>query len=179
VNFIGRSFTPILPLHLQRLGVDPARLSASTGLLIAVYSLAAALSATTLGRLSRRHPPRQLLVASLAGGAVTVLPMAVVPSFPHVLACGVLLGLASGGALTLCQTIGGQAVPEETRGAAFGFFSLASLSGGAVAPPIAGLLAHLGLRSVYVANGALFVALAIAVLLRPAPARAKIPGEAT
>ena len=56
VNFIGRSFTPILPLHLGVLGVPPGRLASATGVLIAVYSLAAATSAWYLGRLSRTPP---------------------------------------------------------------------------------------------------------------------------
>lgn len=167
VNFIGRSFTPILPMQLGELGVSPARLSLMTGLLISLYSVAAALSATGLGRLSRRHPPGRLLALSLLGGAVTVLPMALVDRFAPMLVCAVLLGLASGGALTLCYTIGGLAVPGDQRGAAFGFFSGAALFGGAVSPSVAGLLAHFGLRSIYWVNAALFVLLALAVASRP------------
>ncbi len=174
VNFIGRSFTPILPLHLRDLGVAATRLSISTGLLIAVYSVAAALSAAGLGRLSRRHAPARLLLASLAFGAVTVLPMALVGRFAPLLVCAVLLGLASGGALTLCYTIGGLAVPEERRAAAFGFFSGAALFGGAIAPAAAGLLAQFGLRTIYWVNAGLFLLLAAAVALRPAPAGARI-----
>jgi len=169
VNFIGRSFTPILPMQLGELGVSVSRLSVTTGLLISLYSVAAALSAAGLGRLSRHHPPGRLLVLSLAGGAVTVLPMGMVERFPPMLAFAVLLGLASGGALTLCYTIGGLAVPHGHRGAAFGFFSGAALFGGAISPSVAGLLAHFGLRSIYWVNAALFLSLAMAVALRPEP----------
>ena len=76
VNFIGRSFTPILPLYVQELGVPVARLAVATGLLISLYSIAAAASAAYLGRASRARSPRALLVATLIGGAVTVLPTA-------------------------------------------------------------------------------------------------------
>ncbi len=169
VSFIGRSFTPILPLHLRELGVATTRLSLNTGLLISVYSLAAALSAAAFGRLSRRHPPAGLLALSLVGGAVSVLPMALVGRFPPLLACALLLGLASGGALTLCYTIGGLAVPGSERGAAFGFFSGAALFGGAVAPATAGLLSHLALRSIYWVNALLFLLLAVVVAVRPGP----------
>jgi DHA1 family multidrug resistance protein-like MFS transporter len=177
VNFIGRSFTPILPLHLRDLGVAASRLSLNTGLLIAVYSLAAALSAAALGRLSRTRPPARLLVASLLGGAASVAPMALVAGFGPLLLCAVLLGLASGGALTLCYTIGGLAVPGDRRAAAYGFYAGAALFGGAVAPAAAGLLAHLGLRSIYWVNAALFLALAAAVALRPAPRLESTPGQ--
>jgi MFS transporter, DHA1 family, multidrug resistance protein len=164
VNFVGRSFTPILPLHLHELGVDPARLAFSTGMLVSVYSVAAALSATMLGRASRTRPPRALLVATLVAGALTVIPMARVPSYGWILALAILLGLASGGSLTLCYTIGGLMVPAEVKTTAFGFFSGAALFGGAISPAIAGLLARWHLRGIYFVDAAIFALLAIALL---------------
>jgi DHA1 family multidrug resistance protein-like MFS transporter len=164
VNFIGRSFTPILPLYIQGLGVPASRLAVATGLLISLYSVAAALSAAWLGRISRHRSPRALLVATLVGGALTVLPMAMAPSFAWLLALAVLLGLASGGSLTLCYTIGGLMVPEGIRTTAFGFFSGAALFGGAISPSVAGLLARWDLRGIYYLDAALFVALTLALL---------------
>jgi len=169
VNFISRSFTPILPLQLARLGLPQERLALATGLLISFYSVAAALSATAFGRLSRERPPARLLVGSLVGGAVTVLPMAFAPSFPAFLGLAVLLGLTSGGALTLCYTIGGLSVPAERRSTAFGFFSGAALFGGSVSPTIAGLIAHVELRGIYYLDAALYVLLAAGLLLRRRP----------
>ena len=164
VNFIGRSFTPILPLHLGVLGLPDARLASATGVLISGYSLAAAGSAFGLGRLSRTHSPHALLVATLVGGALIVGPMGLVPSFELVLTLAVLLGLVAGGSLTLCYTIGGQMVPEGVRTTAFGFFSGAALFGGAVAPSVAGLVAHLALRSIYFVDAALYLALGVALV---------------
>lgn len=172
VNFIGRSFTPILPLHLQSLGVAPGRLASATGVLISVYSVVAALSAWSLGRLSRTRPPRGLLVLTLVGGALAVAPMAVVPRYEMILGLAVLLGLASGGSLTLCYTIGGLMAPAAVRTTAFGFFSGAALFGGAVSPAVAGLVAHVSLRGIYWVDAAIYVALAAALArgraLRPA-----------
>ena len=164
VNFIGRSFTPILPLHLAGLGLPPARLASATGLLISVYSLAAAASAWGLGRLSRSHSPRGLLLATLVGGAVIVAPMALVPRFELVLGLAVLLGLVGGGSLTLCYTIGGLMVPESVRTTSFGFFSGAALFGGALSPTVAGLVAHASLRGIYFVDAALYLALALALV---------------
>jgi MFS transporter, DHA1 family, multidrug resistance protein len=177
VNFIGRSFTPILPLYIEGLGVPASRLALATGLLISLYSVAAALSAAWLGRVSRHRPPRALLVATLVGGAVTVLPMAAAPSFGWLLALAVLLGLASGGSLTLCYTMGGLMVPEGIRTTAFGFFSAAALFGGAVSPSVAGLLARWDLRGIYYLDTLLFVALTL-VLLPGTRLRAAAPGAA-
>ncbi len=164
VNFVGRSFTPILPLHLQRLAVPAASLALATGLLISAYSVAAAVSSTVLGRATRRFPPRALLAASLAAGAATVLPMALISSFTVFLGLALLLGLASGGALTICYTIGGLMVPSAQRATAFGFFSGAALFGGAISPTVAGLLAHWDLRGIYYLDAVLFVLLTAGLL---------------
>jgi len=177
VNFVGRSFTPILPMHLQRLAVPAASLALATGVLISAYSVAAAVSSTVLGRATRRYPPRALLAASLAAGAATVLPMALISSFTVFLALALLLGLTSGGALTICYTIGGLMVPSAQRATAFGFFSLAALFGGAISPTIAGLLAHWDLRGIYYLDAVLFVLLT-AGLLAFGVAGATVPSRA-
>jgi DHA1 family multidrug resistance protein-like MFS transporter len=177
VNFVGRSFTPILPLHLQQLAVPAASLGLATGILISAYSVAAAISSTALGRATRRFPPRALLAASLAAGAATVLPMALIARFRVFVLLALLLGLASGGALTLCYTIGGLMVPPEQRATAFGFFSGAALFGGAISPTVAGLLAHWELRAIYYVDAALFVLLT-AGLLAAGVSRAAAPARA-
>ena len=163
VNFVGRSFTPILPLQLSRLGVSPTTLASSTGLLISIYSVAAASSATLLGRASRTRSPRGLLAVSLLAGALTVLPLAFAGSFTTFAVLATLLGLASGGALTLCYTIGGLMVPGDHRTTAFGFFSAAALFGGSVSPSVAGLIAHWDLRGIYYLDAAVFVVLSAAL----------------
>jgi DHA1 family multidrug resistance protein-like MFS transporter len=161
VNFVGRSFIPILPLHLHQLAVPAGRLALSTGIAISLFSIAAAISANMLGKASRRYPPRALLAASLLAGALMAAPMALVGSFAAFLALAVLLGLASGGALTLCYTIGGLMVPGERRTQAFGFFSGAALIGGAVSPTVAGLVAQWDLHGIYYLDGAIFLLLSV------------------
>jgi DHA1 family multidrug resistance protein-like MFS transporter len=180
VNFIGRSFTPILPLHLQRMAVPTSDLALATGILISVYSVCAAVSATLLGRATRRLEPRALLVATLVAGAAIVLPMGLVGRFPTFLGLAILLGLAAGGSLTLCYTIGGLMVPTERRTTAFGFFSGAALFGGAVSPSIAGLLTRVHLKAIYWADALLYVLLALALLpgviaMRTRRAAAEVP----
>src|SRR5262249_50071169 len=123
VNFIGRSFTPILPLHLRRLAVPESDLALATAVLLSAFSACAAVSAALRGRATRRRDPRPMLIATLVAGAALVLPMALISRFGEFLVLAVLLGLASGGSLTLCYTIGGLMVPPGRRTPAFGFFS--------------------------------------------------------
>ena len=146
------------------------RLASATGVLISAYSVAAALSAWHLGRLTRHRSPVGLLLLTLVGGALVVAPMALVPRFGPFLGLAVLLGLVAGGSLTLCYTIGGLMVPAAVRTTAFGFFSGAALFGGAISPAVAGLVAQLSLRSIYWVDAALYLALA-AALARPAALR--------
>lgn len=177
VNFVSRSFSPILPLHLATLGVDPGRLAGATGLMIAAYSLAAAASATLLGRAARHQSPVALLSASLLAGSACIAPLAIAPGYGPMLALAVVAGLASGGALTLCYTIGGLLAPHEQRGSAFGFFSAAALFGGAVAPAVAGLLAHLDLTAIFWVDAALYLGLAAALRFARVPDAALHPAR--
>jgi len=86
-----------------------------------------------------------------------------VPSYGMILGLAVLLGLVSGGSLTLCYTIGGLMAPLAVRTTAFGFFSGAALFGGALSPAVAGLVAHASLRGIYWVDAGLYVALAVAL----------------
>lgn len=171
VNFIGRSYTPVLALCLQALGAPQARLGFYTGLVISAYAAAAAASAALFGWLTRRYPPRRLLLASLLGGALSVAPMAVAPNVPAFLGLAVAVGLTSGGALTLCYTLGALAVPEDRRSAAFGLFAGAALFGGAISPSVAGALTHFDRAGVFYVDAVLFALLALVLVpLLPASA---------
>ena len=173
VNFIGRSFTPILPLHLRRLAVPESDLALATGVLISAYSVCAAVSAGLLGRATRRRDPRGMLIATLVAGAALVLPMALISRFGEFLVLAVFLGLASGGSLTLCYTIGGLMVPAARRTTAFGFFSGAALFGGAISPSIAGALTRVHFKTIYWADAVLYVLLALALAPAALAARAR------
>ncbi|HWX24486.1 MAG TPA: MFS transporter [Vicinamibacteria bacterium] len=161
VNFVGRSLTPILPLQLEGLGIPRDRLSSSTGALISTYAVAAALSAVLLGRASRSRAPGRLLPGTLLAGGLTVLPMAHVAGYSPFLVLAGLLGLASGGSLTLCYTLGGLLVPEAARATAFGFFSGAALFGGALSPSVAGFLAQWDYRGIYYLDTAILLGLGL------------------
>jgi MFS transporter, DHA1 family, multidrug resistance protein len=172
VNFVGRSFTPVLHLHLTELGVKPAGLASATGLLISVYSVAAALSATLLGRATKSRSPRNLLLVSLFLGSLVVLPMAWAGRFSTLLLLAGLLGLVSGGSLTLCYTMGGLLAGPNDRAAAFGVFAMAALAGGSVSPSVAGFLVRWDLHGIYYLDAALLLGLGLALMAGALPAGA-------
>jgi DHA1 family multidrug resistance protein-like MFS transporter len=173
VNFASRSFTPILPAQLESFGVAHSSLAISTGILISVYSVAAAASSFAFGRMAATAEPVPLIVFSLLSSLFAAAAMAYAGSFETFLAIALVYGLVSGGGLTLGYSIGSRRFPEASRGASFGKLSGAALIGGAVAPALAALAARSSLANVYWMN-ALIYALLIgtsAAFLR-APARA-------
>ncbi|MEO8501103.1 MAG: MFS transporter [Vicinamibacteria bacterium] len=170
VNFASRSFTPILPAQLSAFGLPRPALAFSTGVLISVYSIAAAVSSFGFGRLAARVDPVRLLVVSLFTSVVAAVAMGYMPSFPAFLGVALLYGLVSGGTLTLGYSIGSRRFSEASRGASFGRLSGAALIGGAVSPAIAAFVARPSLADVYWMNGFIYLALMVvaAVFLKGA-----------
>jgi DHA1 family multidrug resistance protein-like MFS transporter len=164
VNFASRSFTPILPGQLETFGVSRSALALSTGVLISVYSVAAAISSFAFGRMAVRRDPSRLLGVSLLFSLVAAVAMAYAPSYDSFLAVALVYGLVSGGSLTLGYTIGSRRFGEASRGAYFGRLSGAALVGGAVAPALAALVARASMERVYWMNAAIYAALMIAAL---------------
>ncbi len=165
VNFASRSFTPILPAQRELFGVAHASLALSTGLLISVYSIAAAASSFGFGRWAARADPVSLIGLSLGLSLLAALAMGYVTSFPGFLGVAVLYGLVSGGALTLGYTIGAGRFDAATRGASFGRLSGAALVGGAVSPAIAAFVARSSLANVYCMNALIYAVLIAAAVM--------------
>lgn len=165
VNFASRSFTPILPAQLESFGVARASLALNTGLLISVYSIAAAASSFGFGKWAASIDPVRLISVSLGFSVIAAAAMAYATTFQAFLGVAVLYGLISGGSLTLGYTIGARRFDEATRGASFGKLSGAALVGGAVSPALAAFVARSSLASVYWMNAFIYAVL-IAVALR-------------
>lgn len=159
VNFASRSFTPILPAQLGSFGVAPSSLAMSTGLLISVYSVAAAASSFAFGRMAASIDPVRLIGLSLLFSLLSAVAMAYVSTFAAFLGVALVYGLVSGGGLTLGYTIGSRRFPEASRGASFGRLSGAALIGGAIAPALAALAARSALENVYWMNALIYAAL--------------------
>ena len=171
VNFASRSFTPILPAQLGSFGVAHAALALNTGILISVYSIAAAVSSFGFGRLAAAVDPVRLVSLSLFLSLLAALAMARMATFGGFLGVALVYGLVSGGGLTLGYSIGSRRFPEASRGASFGKLSGAALIGGAIAPAFAAFVARSGLENVYWMNALIYLVLiATAVLFLRGPA---------
>ncbi len=84
-------------------------------------------------------------------------------SIPLGLAAAVF-GLAIGAAMTAAYTAAAASLPETVRATGFGFLTSASLVGIAISPMVAGLLARIGLRAVFLVNVGMLLVLGAIVL---------------
>jgi MFS transporter, DHA1 family, multidrug resistance protein len=164
LQFVDRSFGPVLPLWVGQLGVAPDRVPIVSGVLFSVLALAAASGHHLASLALRRASPRVIIaVSSLAGAgglalfaagpplAVTVLAMAVL---------GVFIGIAS----TTAYTAAGAVIPPNVHGIGFGFLTSASLVGLALSPVVNGLIAARSIRAVFI--GGVFALGLLAIVVR-------------
>jgi len=168
VNLADRTFGPILPLFLEELGTPSSRLEFVSGTLISAAAFGEAFSAWLSGKLASRIALRRLIMGRLLFSAAVVFPMIAARSTGQFSVLRVLLAVLAGGTLTLTLTAASHIIPAESRGAGFALLSSTSMFGGAVGPLIAGALAGLSIRSVFVFDAAVYV-LMMAVVYRNIP----------
>jgi DHA1 family multidrug resistance protein-like MFS transporter len=157
VNMADRTFGPVLPLFLEELGTPASRLAAVAGTLISVAAFAEAFSAWLSGKLASRMTLRKLILGRLVLSILVLVPMVIVHSTSQFSILRVLLALLAGGTLTLALTTASHLIPDEHRGSGYSILSGTSILGGAVGPLVAGSMAGLSLRSIFVFNAVVYV----------------------
>lgn len=178
VQFIDRSFGPLLPLYITTLAAPAGRVSSVTGLVMTLGALASCVAAAYAGRLSSRAMPAPLLLATLASGAIVALPLAFVSHWMQLLVLRVLLGLLAGGSATLAYAVGGHLLPDSVRVGAFGALAGAGMIGGAISPVVTGVLSrYVSLGSIFIVDAALY-ALVFAGVWRMLLSRRARPSDA-
>ncbi len=168
---VDQSFGPILPLVVQQMEMDDNAITFWTGLIVSVAAVAATVSATAVGRLATKFPPRTVLLFTLIAGAAVCVPLALAATTPSLLFWRAVLGLLAGGSATLAYTVGGGHLPDELRGSGFGLLTSAALLGGAVSPLVYGIIAGIDLRVPFGLNGIVYVLVFFWVLLALRPQR--------
>jgi DHA1 family multidrug resistance protein-like MFS transporter len=156
VNFVERSFSPVIPLYILSLGTSLGNAAKTAGLIISLGLLAEAVSAMVLGNRMKKGSPRRLLLWRLSAGVLLCLPMGLVWSTAQLLILRLALGLLAGGCMVVIYTLGSMVIPKETRATSFSFLASAGLLGAAIGPVVAGLLTHLSIRAIFFFNGAVF-----------------------
>ncbi len=163
VQFVDRSFGPILPLYVADLGTPSGRVALVSGVVFSIAAGAGALGHHLAGRLLRARSARRILTASLLAGAAAIglFGAAAAPWWLYLVTP--LFGLAVGAAMTTAYAAAGRVIPAGASGASFGVLTTASLSGVALSPIASGLLAQWHIRAVFVVDMLVLAGLAVVV----------------
>ncbi len=163
LQFVDRSFGPVLPLYVEQMGVTHANVALVSGALFSIMAFTGALGHHFCGKLLRRHASRGVIAGGAAVAAVGAGLFAVSGNFWIMSAASVLLGLGIGAAMTASYSAAGAVIPRRAHGAGFGVLTSASLVGMASSPFIAGFVGGASIRIVFVVDLALMALLAIVV----------------
>ncbi|OFW04537.1 MAG: hypothetical protein A3H96_09085 [Acidobacteria bacterium RIFCSPLOWO2_02_FULL_67_36] len=163
LQFIDRSFGPVLPLYVKELGTPLDRVPIVAGVLFSIAAAAGALGHHFCGRLLRRASARAVIAGSVAAGSVGAL-VYVAAGGTWLLVLGTpIFGVAIGVATTASYTAASTVMPPGARGAGFGLLTTASLTGLAISPIVSGFLAATSIRAVFALDFVGLLALAAIV----------------
>jgi DHA1 family multidrug resistance protein-like MFS transporter len=153
-QFLDRSLALLIPLRVAHMpGIEA--IAATSGLIISVAAIAAALSANLAARLSSGFPAGRLLLVGFGAGGALCAAMALADGWVALLVLRTAAGLCLGGAITLAYTLGSLIVPGDNRGAAFGWLALGVQVGTAASPLATGAIAAASLPGAFMADGLL------------------------
>jgi MFS family permease len=157
VNMADRTFGPIIPLFLEELGTPRVGLEMVAGVLISAAAFGEAFSAWLSGKLASKVSLRRLITGRLILSIVVLLPMIVVRTTEQFSILRVMLALLAGGTLTLALSAAHHVIPSERRGAGFALLSGTSMLGGAAGPILAGGLAGVSIRAIFIVNSIVYL----------------------
>ncbi len=146
---IGYGITvTVLPYYAERIhglaGVSQQVIALHTGILTSVYALAQLIASPFIGRLGDRVGRRPVLLAGLAGMALTQVAFALTSSLLILYALRVLSGLATAGLLVAAGASVADLTSEADRVRGMAWFGTAVSLGFVAGPVLGGLLSRPG-----------------------------------
>ncbi len=176
LQFVDRSFGPVLPLYVAQLGTPPDRVALVSGVVFSIAAAAGALGHHACGALLRRASAPHVIAGSVGVAAVGTAIYLLAGAAWLLLAATPLFGLAIGIATTAAYTAASAVIPGAARGAGFGFLATASLTGLALSPIVSGILGATSIRGVFLLDT--LALLLIAGLVLRVMAATPLPGPA-
>ncbi len=160
LQYMDRSFGPILPLYLARLGAPMARVAFVAGVVYSIVAGAAAVGHHQCSRLLASAPARTVLVGSALTAGIGMLAIGAAVGLKTVYVGTAMFGVATGVAMTAIYAVAGGVMPPGHRGVGFGVLTTASLAGIALGPILSGVIGAASLRVTFLLNAAAIAVLA-------------------
>lgn len=160
LQFVDRSFGPVLPLYVAAMGVSLDMVPLLSGILFSISAGAGAVGNHLARGLLERMSARGVIAGCAAVASLGTLTYVFADGIGVLVVGTTVFGLALGAASTAAYTAAGAVIPAAARGAGFGLLTTGSLIGLATSPVICGLLGTQSLRAVFVLDSLalLFVA---------------------
>jgi MFS family permease len=147
-QYVERVFWPLAPLLVVEMEPGSEQVGLMTGLVLGIGSGATAVSALVCGRLARRVPARLLLLGALVCGCLALPVLAMMGTFWQFMAARVVMGLLTGGIVTLAYAHVSTLLPPDRLSVSFSMFASVAMVASAVGPVMMSTLASIGgLRS--------------------------------
>lgn len=159
VMFSGTFMAPILPLYIEKLaGLPPGGASTITGDILTMAGIAAAVSATILGRMGDRLGYGRVLGLCTLLTGLTLIPHAYVHNTTELMFWRMASTFTGAGTIPAMNALIRGMVPRQACGRAFGLVQSISCLGWGLGPVVGSwLAAHLGMRMPFIVVGVLFV----------------------
>lgn len=163
IQFVDRSYGPILPLFVADIGVPDHRVPLMAGIVFSAAAAGGAVGHNLSAWLLRRYPIGRVLVGGAIAGVAAALGLAAAGSMTIVIASSTVLGLSIGVASTAAYTAAGAVLPASARATGFATLTSASLAGTAISPMMSGALGAVSIRGVFLVAAVVFAIVAAMV----------------
>jgi MFS family permease len=172
LQFVDRSFGPVLPLFVGELGTPGTQVPLLSGILFSVVAGFGAVGNQLSAKMLNRLPARRVIAIMCAAAGCGVATYLIAGNPWWLILPTAAFGVAMGASTTAAYTAASTIIPSAARGAGFGLLTTASLVGLAVSPIVNGLLAASSIKAVFAVDVVILGALALSV------SRLMIPNQA-
>ena len=163
LQFVDRSFGPVLPLYVERFGFPRGQVPLISGVLFSVLAFSAAAGNQIAAALLERMSARAIIATAAIVAAASLGVFALRPPLWALVAAMALFGACIGTASTSAYTAAGAVIPPEVHATGFSFLTSASLVGLALSPVISGFVAVRSIRAVFAGGAVLLIVLSVVV----------------